>query len=81
MELQEIYSSTAAGGAIGSLAHAMTGRLVTPPVAGQRLAPHPVPEVITAAIFAALASRIDGWTQLLIYSWFTAVGSSWPSPT
>lgn len=44
--------------------------------AGQRLAPHPIPEVITVAIFTTLVCRIDGWTQLLAYSWFTAVGVS-----
>ncbi|MFC9913950.1 prepilin peptidase [Streptomyces sp. NPDC127197] len=76
MELQEIASWTVAGGAIGRLMHGAARRLVPSPVPGRHLAPHPLPEVVTAALSAALACRIDGWTQLLAYSWFTAVGVS-----
>ena len=38
--------------------------------------PYLTPEVVTAAILAALADRIDDGMQLPAYNWFTAVGVS-----
>ncbi|MEU6573616.1 A24 family peptidase [Streptomyces sp. NPDC046805] len=76
MELQEIALWSAAGGAIGSLMERTARRLVPIPESIRRMAPRLIPEIITAALFAALASRIDSWPQLLAYGWFTAVGVS-----
>ncbi|MFC4463955.1 prepilin peptidase [Streptomyces xiangluensis] len=76
MELHEIASWAVAGGAISSFVHGTARRLAPPPGLGQPWAAHPIPEIITAAISAALASQIDSWPQLLAYIWFTAVGLS-----
>jgi hypothetical protein len=81
MELWEICSRGAGSVAIGSLIHGVTRHLIASPGGSRRLTPHPVLEVVTAAIFAALARRIVGWTQFPAYSWFTAVGVSLASPT